>query len=1290
MKKIISFLIAIIMLAAPALAASPYHESDGAPWHPVKFEWEPISSDGVVARFAIGADVHYGVGGNFSDDKMKTVYEALGIFGGVDALCLVGDVNNYGTPVYYEPLMKTVRANSASLPDDVEGFDNSAAGDSVGVTLISMGNHESYEMGVGCWDVFRECVGQEPTKLYYVAGIPVVKMSPDDLTGLEKGSNTYHAQEAEILAMFDLIDASGYTGPIIGLSHHRVPTSASTVSNDTWTEAELNCFKAHPNLILFTGHSHTNYYDTRQFIEQDLGFTMVRSGVLGTGFGGDFVSPNSGQDNGNTTFNDADDSCCFVLADVLENGTVRLRRVNIAKGEIVFPDEDFIIDPSSDFRRDGGDGKVVSYYSRSHNKGNYGYGRKKAVFPEDSEITVSVDGSHDAAVVTFPAASPATALARDYIVEYQVVFTGPEGTDPVSISLMNDGYLAVPHETWTVPVIGLLPDTDYTVKVNAVTAYRSSTSLDYDGVVNVGHVDPREATAILSVDASEGSWADACGRQTVVEPSRLSAADDKTIGKKALRMMGVGAIGYEFSPDEFDAIRTDYSLEAYFKTNDTEGPAFVLGSVESLNTGLRVEDGKLWFYGRYRSTEKDLMPYVIGVDIDAGVWYHAAATYDGTTARLYLDGEPVGERKISGGLLEPGFENVALCVGGASSGPESAVSYKFSGLINEAKIFTGVLTPEQIKSDFEKALKKNADAVFSDVTASDWFAPYVNYAYKNGLMNGVSASLFDPEGDMNRAMIVTVLWRTEGTPAPSGAPPFDDLSEDWYRDAVVWAAENGIVNGTGKGKFSPDDPLTREQIAAIMMRFSAYKGYDVSARADISSFPDASKVDGYAVDPMRWAVGSGLITGSAQNGAVYLDPLGHATRAQVATVLQRYLESDKGGATLTVDRGGRALLSEFVASSPVGKADDLSAGAAALCDFAVRLFREAGEPGTNTLVSPLSVYTALAMTQNGARGDTLAQMEKTLGTSAADVNRFLYTLTDSFGEGDGAELTVANSVWFTTSSRFEVNRNFLKTNADWYGADIFAAPFDDRTLNDINGWVSGKTDGMIEKILDEIPSNAIMYLINTVCFEAEWAHKYEQTSVKDGVFTNSDGSTSTALMMRSEEGFYFEDGDAVGFVKYYAGGKYAFAAILPGEGVAPEEYAATLDGARLRRILENKRSVRVEAYLPKFETEFDAELSAVLMKMGMVLPFNEDFADLSGIGRSAAGNLYISRVLHKTFITLNETGTKAGAAAVVEISDKNASPWGDGKTVRLDRPFLYMIIDTETNVPIFIGSVNRL
>ncbi|MBR6914894.1 MAG: S-layer homology domain-containing protein, partial [Clostridia bacterium] len=398
-----------------------------------------------------------------------------------------------------------------------------------------------------------------------------------------------------------------------------------------------------------------------------------------------------------------------------------------------------------------------------------------------------------------------------------------------------------------------------------------------------------------------------------------------------------------------------------------------------------------------------------------------------------------------------------------------------------------------------------ADAVFTDVGEADWFFPYVSYAYENGLMTGVSDTLFEPGGDMSRAMIVTVLWRMEGEPSPGGAAPFSDLSADWYRGAVAWAAENGIVNGTGEGRFSPSTPLTREQIAVIMIRYSSYKGFDFPDRADLSAFPDGASVAGYAADAVSRSVAAGLLTGTPRDGLTYLDPRGTATRAQVAAILYRYDLTDKSPAS-----GDRTvLLSADVAPSFVGDAGDLSGGSLALSDFALRLYRGAGTSGKNTLVSPLSVFTALAMTQNGARGETLAEMERTLGLTADDANLFIHTLTDSFGKGDGAQLKTANSVWFTTASRFSVNRAFLKKNADYYGADIFASPFDSGTLDDINGWVEEKTDGMIKKILDVMPPEAVAYMINAICFDAEWASPYHAKDVSEDVFRNSDGTETT-------------------------------------------------------------------------------------------------------------------------------------------------------------------------------------
>ncbi|MBQ6678112.1 MAG: S-layer homology domain-containing protein [Clostridia bacterium] len=187
-------------------------------------------------------------------------------------------------------------------------------------------------------------------------------------------------------------------------------------------------------------------------------------------------------------------------------------------------------------------------------------------------------------------------------------------------------------------------------------------------------------------------------------------------------------------------------------------------------------------------------------------------------------------------------------------------------------------------------LLSNTAEIFNDVSTDDWFVNYVDYAYSYGLMNGVSAKSFDPEGTMTRAMLVTVLWRIEGKPAPKGPSPFKDLTEDWYRDAVSWAYDNEIVKGMSATTFEPNNPLTREQIAAIICRYSSFKGNDVSKTTDITKYPDYKTVSDWAVTNMKWAVAEGLITGSREGGKDYLAPQANATRAQVAAILMRYLE----------------------------------------------------------------------------------------------------------------------------------------------------------------------------------------------------------------------------------------------------------------------------------------------------------------------------------------------------------------------------------------------------------------
>lgn len=387
-----------------------------------------------------------------------------------------------------------------------------------------------------------------------------------------------------------------------------------------------------------------------------------------------------------------------------------------------------------------------------------------------------------------------------------------------------------------------------------------------------------------------------------------------------------------------------------------------------------------------------------------------------------------------------------------------------------------------------------------------------------------------------------------------------------------------------------------------------------------------------------------------------------------------------------------ADLMSGIEANPVSTDIDIAGeDAVAVTNLAVRLFQQNAEDGKDTLISPLSILCALAMTANGARGETLSQMEEVFGLSVAELNEYLYVYTNALPAGDKYKLSVANSIWFKDVERFTVEKEFLQVNANWYGAGLYKAPFDNATLSAINNWVQENTDGMIKEILDSIPEEAVMYLVNALAFDAEWKNIYFENQVRDGVFTKEDGTEQDVELMYSTEYQYLEDTDADGFMKYYADQKYAFAALLPNENISVAEYIDSLTGERLAEILATARRIQVNAAIPKFRSENNVEMREILMAMGMVDAFDSTVSDFSGIGNSTEGNLVISRVLHKTFIAVDEKGTKAGASTVVEMLAGSAMMEPEEiKTVYLDRPFLYMIIDCNANLPVFIGTAMEI
>lgn len=340
--------------------------------------------------------------------------------------------------------------------------------------------------------------------------------------------------------------------------------------------------------------------------------------------------------------------------------------------------------------------------------------------------------------------------------------------------------------------------------------------------------------------------------------------------------------------------------------------------------------------------------------------------------------------------------------------------------------------------------------------------------------------------------------------------------------------------------------------------------------------------------------------------------------------------------------------------------------------------------GSNVLVSPLSILMALSMTANGAEGATKTQMEAVLG---GNLNEYLRDYCQNLPRTEKYKLNLANAIWFKEKEGLEVQEKFLQTNADYYNASVYKAAFDDTTLKDINNWVEKKTDGMIENILDKISQDAVLYLVNALSFDAEWQSIYRENQVRDGEFTKEDGTKQQVEMMYSKEYAYLEDEKATGFVKYYVNKKYAFAALLPKEGISVADYVESLTGEHLAELLKNPSKETVYVRLPKFETEYSVTLNDILVQMGMADAFDPVLADFTAMATVPEDrNIYISRVLHKTFISVDEKGTRAGAATVVEMPD-SAEMIEDPKQVYLDRPFIYLLIDCENNEPFFMGTM---
>lgn len=348
----------------------------------------------------------------------------------------------------------------------------------------------------------------------------------------------------------------------------------------------------------------------------------------------------------------------------------------------------------------------------------------------------------------------------------------------------------------------------------------------------------------------------------------------------------------------------------------------------------------------------------------------------------------------------------------------------------------------------------------------------------------------------------------------------------------------------------------------------------------------------------------------------------------------------------------------------------------------------------NFLISPLSIYIALAMTACGAGGETLSQMEGVLGDiSISDAAKYINSLTADLSANKDITLGLANSIWVRDNKNMiEVNEGFLDITRDYFSADVKKAKFDNATLKDINNWIEEKTNGMIREMLDKIDDSTVMYLINALVFEADWADVYEAAQLSEADFFGYGGEKIRTELMYSTEEYYISDERTVGFIKPYADSRYGFAALLPDSDIDIFEYASSLTGEDFAALLDSKEKAVVSAAMPQFSYEYSDSLVEELKALGMTDAFSASTADLRGLGISSMGNIFISDVLHKTFIEVSPKGTKAGAATVVVADTECCEMPINNKVyeVILDRPFVYVITDLESGIPLFIGVLSEV
>ncbi|HWP55922.1 MAG TPA: serpin family protein [Pyrinomonadaceae bacterium] len=373
---------------------------------------------------------------------------------------------------------------------------------------------------------------------------------------------------------------------------------------------------------------------------------------------------------------------------------------------------------------------------------------------------------------------------------------------------------------------------------------------------------------------------------------------------------------------------------------------------------------------------------------------------------------------------------------------------------------------------------------------------------------------------------------------------------------------------------------------------------------------------------------------------------------------------------------------------PLKKVDDRLI--AATSRFSFKLYNQLLKQGTskNRFVSPSSVLLALAMTYNGAEGETRQAMARALeleGLSPEEVNRGFADLKSMLGSADPKlQLNIANSLW--ARKGFALKPDFIQRTKEFYAAEVTSLDFSNPGApGTINSWVKNNTGGRIDKIVDKISDDTILFLINAIYFKGQWTVEFEKSKTREDDFKLADGSQKKLPMMSQSGKYnYYKGKDFQAVSLPYGSGRMSMYVFLPDKSTSLDQFERNLTAANWETWMKSFRVAPGELMLPRFRIEYEVNLNDALKALGMSEAFDSTRANFSGI---AQGGIYISEVKHKTIAEVNEEGTVAAAVTSVGIQVASVQPPQENFIMKVDRPFFVAIRDNVTGTVVFMGSI---